>query len=103
MYANAPHASAATSPLSPQIQHQPQVQQHGHPQGMPTAGNGGPHGMYGQAAAASPVHGHPARATTPASSPGATFVTGAYQASGDPGIDRMLRLEAALKRFGSPI
>lgn len=34
---------------------------------------------------------------------GATFVTGAYQASGDPMIDRMLRLEAACKRFGSPL
>jgi hypothetical protein len=31
------------------------------------------------------------------------FVTGAYEASGDPMIDRMRRLEAACKRFGSPI
>ena len=30
-----------------------------------------------------------------------TQLTGAYQASGDAGIDRMLRLEAAAKRFGS--
>jgi hypothetical protein len=34
---------------------------------------------------------------------GAAFVTGAYQASGDPAIDRMLRLEAACKQFGSPL
>ncbi len=32
---------------------------------------------------------------------GAAFVTGAYQMSGDPMIDRMLRLEHALKRFGA--
>jgi len=35
--------------------------------------------------------------------PGASYVTGAYQASGDPAIDRMIRLEAACKRFGSPL
>lgn len=34
---------------------------------------------------------------------GAAFVTGAYQSSGDAAIDRMLRLEAACKRFGSPL
>lgn len=34
---------------------------------------------------------------------GAAFVTGAYQSSGDVAIDRMLRLEAACKRFGSPL
>jgi hypothetical protein len=34
---------------------------------------------------------------------GAMFVTGAYQTSGDPAIDRMIRLEAACKRFGSPL
>ncbi len=33
---------------------------------------------------------------------GAAFVTGAYQSSGDPAIDRMVALEAACKRFGSP-
>ena len=43
--------------------------------------------------------------TAPAASPraGAMFVTGAYEASGDPAIDRMRRLEAACKRFGSPL
>lgn len=30
-----------------------------------------------------------------------SFVTGAYQLSGDPSIDRMIRLEHALKRFGA--
>ena len=29
-------------------------------------------------------------------------VGAAYQASGDPAIDRMVALEAACKRFGSP-
>lgn len=31
---------------------------------------------------------------------GTAFVTGAYQLSGDAGIDRMIRLEHALKRYG---
>lgn len=103
MYANVPQASAVAPPLSPQILHQSQVQQHGHPQGMPTAGNGGPHGMHAHAAPAAAVYAHGASATPSRIAAGATFVTGAYQASGDPGIDRMLRLEAALKRFGSPM
>jgi hypothetical protein len=34
---------------------------------------------------------------------GAAFMTGAYELSGDPMIDRMRRLEAACKRFGSPL
>lgn len=32
---------------------------------------------------------------------GTGFVTGAYQPSGDPMIDRMIRLEHALKRYGA--
>lgn len=102
MYANLPNASAATAPLSPlpQHQHAPQAPvQHGLPQGMPPAGNGGSHGMH--------QHGIGARAQSPAAAAraqgAAAFVTGAYQASGDPAIDRMIRLEAACKRFGSPI
>ena len=35
--------------------------------------------------------------------PGTEFVTGAYQLSGHASIDRMIQLEKALKRFGSPI
>lgn len=98
MYANAPHASAATPPVSPHSTHPPQVQ-HGLPQGLPPAvQHGGSHGIPGQAAANVPQHAAPvARVNT-----GAMFVTGAYQASGDPAIDRMVALEAACKRFGSP-
>lgn len=102
MYANAPNASAATTPLSPlpQHQHPPHAQvQHGPPQGMPPALTGGSHGMH-QAPGLQPSFAAPAAAP---SRPGASFVTGAYQSSGDPAIDRMLRLEAACKRFGSPI
>ena len=103
MYANAPHASAASSPGMPlTTSHHTQVQQHGHPQGLPPAAAqpGGSHGIPGQAAAptAVPQYAAPvARANV-----GATFVTGAYQSVGDPAIDRMIRLEAACKRFGSP-
>ena len=76
--------------------------QHGLPQGLPPAVPGGSHGMQPQAMAPQqPVHAYAAPAVPQRA--GATFVTGAYQASGDPAIDRMLRLEAALKRFGSPI
>ncbi len=94
MYANAPHASVANSPVSPLHQHpQQQVQQHVQTQGMPTAAtHGGPHGITPQGFA-----------TQGGAVPSTAFVTGAYQSSGDPAIDRMLRLEAALKRFGSPI
>ncbi|MCW2928782.1 MAG: hypothetical protein JWM86_2750 [Thermoleophilia bacterium] len=84
------------------MQQQPVIQ-HGHPQGMPPAAvHGGPHGMHPGSAAPAPALGiQPA--VTNNRSVGATFVTGAYQASGDPAIDRMVRLEAACKRFGSPI
>jgi hypothetical protein len=34
---------------------------------------------------------------------GASWMTGVYEPSGDPAIDRMIRLEAACKRFGSLI
>jgi hypothetical protein len=34
--------------------------------------------------------------------PGTAYVTGAYLASGDPSIDRMVALELALKRHGNP-
>lgn len=100
MYANAPHASATTPPVSSLSTHPPQVQ-HGLPQGLPPAAPGGSHGIPGQvAAAAVPQYAAPvARANVGA----AAFMTGAYQASGDPAIDRMLRLEAACKRFGSPL
>ena len=55
--------------------------------------------MTGQAPAQAPAfHAAPIRPSV-----GAAFVTGAYQASGDPAIDRMVALEAACKRFGSPI
>lgn len=50
-----------------------------------------------------PVAGYAATPVAPRPNAGAAFVTGAYQASGDPAIDRMIRLEAACKRFGSPI
>lgn len=107
MYANAPQASAATHPMSPlTTQHQAapqgQVHTHGHaPHGMPPAAPGGPHGtQHGAAQAAAPAYHAP---VTPRPSVGAAFVTGQYQASGDPMIDRMIRLEAACKRFGSPI
>lgn len=106
MYANAPHASATTPPAS-SLQHLPPQVQHGHPQGMPPAAHtGGSHGIHGQAGAVAPAAGMhpPAPAAQPTrQAPGAAFVTGAYQLSGDPAIDRMLRLEAACKRFGSPI
>lgn len=98
MYANAPHASATTPPAS-SLQHAPHVQ-HGQPHGMPPAAHpGGSHGVQGQAMQA-PMAAAAHAAPRPA--PGAAFVTGAYQLSGDPAIDRMLRLEAACKRFGSP-
>lgn len=98
MYANAPHASAATTPLSPLTQQQPPAAQQALPQGMPPAVHGG---SYGMQQATGVQH----ATTAPAASPraGAMFVTGAYEASGDPAIDRMRRLEAACKRFGSPI
>jgi hypothetical protein len=103
MYANAPNASAATPPLSPLPQHQqaaPAQVQHGLPQGMPPAVTGGSHGMQqvGQPAGNAPSYAAPVPARHQA---GAAFVSGAYQATGDPAIDRMLRLEAACKRFGS--
>lgn len=99
MFANAPHASAATPPLS-SLQHPaPQVQL-GHPHGLPPAAHhGGSHGIPGQAVAAQ----HAAPHARPVQRTAAAFVTGAYEASGDPMIDRMRRLEAACKRFGSPI
>jgi hypothetical protein len=65
---------------------------------MPPASNGGSYGMQ-QAAGVQQTQ----FAAAPRQSAGAAFVTGAYQSSGDPMIDRMLRLEAACKRFGSPI
>ena len=47
---------------------------------------------------------HPALQATPqarSAAPGTAFVsTGAYEPTGDPAIDRMIRLEAAAKRFG---
>lgn len=97
MYANAPHASAATTPLSP-LPQQPPAAQHGLPQGMPPAVHGGSYGMQHAA-------GVQQASAAPAASPraGAMFVTGAYEASGDPAIDRMRRLEAACKRYGSPL
>jgi hypothetical protein len=100
MYANAPHASAATPPLSPlPLQQQPTQAslQHGLPQGMPPAAPGGSHGMQQGSAIQPTGFGAPVQVQRP----GAAFVTGAYQASGDPAIDRMLRLEAACKRFGT--
>lgn len=99
MYANAPHASATTPPLS-SLQHPAPQVQHGHPQGLPPAAHhGGSHGIPGQVVAPQQL----APRAVPAQRPGAAFVTGAYEASGDPMIDRMRRLEAACKRFGSPI
>jgi hypothetical protein len=76
--------------------------QHGHPQGLPPAvHHGGSHGIPGQAVAAQQVPHYAAPVARP--NVGAAFVTGAYQASGDPAIDRMVALEAACKRFGSPL
>ncbi len=43
----------------------------------------------------------PAAGVSPNSANGATYITGAYQPSGNAVIDRMLQLEAALKRFGT--
>lgn len=105
MYANAPHASAATPPLSslPPQQHGQPTQagvQHANPNGAPVhPGPAATNGYHAQPGAL-PGLGQPMRAAQQA---GAAFVTGAYQSSGDPAIDRMLRLEAACKRFGSPI
>ncbi len=99
MYATPPNAAAATPPLS-QLQHQAPQVQHGHPQGMPPAvQHGGSHGIPG----AGVPNGHAMAPAPSTQRAGAMFVTGAYQASGDPAIDRMIQLEAALKRFGSPI
>jgi hypothetical protein len=56
----------------------------------PAATGGGSHGI--------PAAPQPAFAQRPQQA-GASFMTGAYQSSGDPAIDRMLRLEAAAKRF----
>lgn len=96
MYANAPHASA-TPPTTSTALHAtpPGTVTTGQP-GMPPAHPGGPHGM----THAAPLAPAPTRAR---SSAAAAFVTGAYAASGDPAIDRMIRLEAACKRFGSPL
>jgi hypothetical protein len=100
MYANAPHASATTPPVS-SLQHLPPQVQHGHPQGMPpAASSGGSHGI-SQAPAGAPLQ-QPQAQARPRQT-GTAFMTGAYQSSGDPAIDRMLRLEAACKRFGSPL
>jgi hypothetical protein len=74
----------------------------GHPQALPPAvSHGGSHGIPGQAQPTAPAYA--ARPQLAPQRSGAAFVTGAYQASGDPAIDRMLRLEAACKRFGSPL
>jgi hypothetical protein len=64
---------------------------------MPSAGVAG--GTQGVAGEAPPTM----SPTTTRSGVGAAFVTGAYLASGDPAIDRMIALEAACKRFGSPV
>lgn len=101
MYANAPHASATTPPVSSLNAHHPQVQ-HGLPQGLPPAvQHGGSHGIPAQASAGGAVPQFAAPAAR--ANVGAAFVTGAYQSSGDPAIDRMVALEAACKRFGSPL
>lgn len=104
MYANVSPTSAAPAPLSPlppgqPPQVQPGTQQHA-PQHapLPPGSYGGPPGNAAAMVPLQPaaVHAAPVRSNAPA------FVTGAYQSSGDPAIDRMLRLEAACKRFGSP-
>jgi hypothetical protein len=70
---------------------------HGGQYGMQHAAPIAPSGWAPGAAPAPPAaatHAPPARSV-------ATQLTGAYQSSGDAGIDRMLRFEAAAKRFGS--
>jgi len=93
MYANAPHASA-TTPSSPALQQHQALQQAPVQQG---------HAPVAPAYQTAPVahQAQPMHAAAAPRSTATTYVTGAYQPSGDPAIDRMLRLEAACKRFGS--
>lgn len=85
-----PHASAVPPGT---LTHPPQTQpvqgqvQHG------TAGHAVPLQSAARAYAAAPVAPRPVNAST--------FVTGAYQRTGDPAIDRMVRFEAACKQFGT--
>src|SRR5690606_2323470 len=110
MYAHAPQASASTPPLSPlsnqhQLAPQAQVHPHGHPHGMPPAAHGGPGvAVPGQAraAAAAAALGNATPSVARHQVPTA-FAMGAFQSSGDPAIDRMIRLEASCKLYGSPI
>lgn len=97
MYAHTPNASATHNPVT-SLQHPAPQVQHGHPQGMPsTAQDGGLHGISAQSASVQVNNSlHPTAAST-------SYVTGAYLSSGDAAIDRMVRLEAACKRFGSLI
>jgi hypothetical protein len=99
MYANAPHASVTPPVTLPSHQPPSGQPQHGQPQpqGRPPAAYGVPVHAHAQAPAIVQAPLAPQRAV------GAAYVTGAYQSSGDPAIDRMLRLEAACKRFGSPV
>ena len=68
-----------------------------------TAAHGAPAIQHAQAPqhAAPPAQARPAAPLHPRST--AFVPTGQYQLSGDPHIDRMLMLEQALKRFGSPL
>lgn len=127
MYATpSPHGSSASSPAAtiPQhLAHSPGTQA---AVGAPAAGvphqvlppavhDGGSRGMvqnpaWNPAPAGMPVAPQlqpqqpAAPAQQPAVRPATTqWTTGAYELSGDPSIDRMIRLEAACKRFGSPI
>ena len=99
MFATPPPTGPGTPPSVQPLTHQPAHQQgsqlppggqYGTPQQQPVA--------YTQPVAATGWA--PAPALAPARQV-ATQLTGAYAASGDAGIDRMLAFEAACKRFGS--
>jgi hypothetical protein len=68
----------------------------------PAASSGGSHGIAQAPATAAGAPPQQQAQVRPRQT-GTAFMTGAYQSSGDPAIDRMLRLEAACKRFGSPL
>lgn len=68
------------------------------PASVDHAATHGNHGaMFDAAPSAATSWGSP----VPPSAGGTSFVTGAYQPCGDPMIDRMIRLEHALKRYGA--
>jgi hypothetical protein len=99
MFATPPPTGPGTPPGVQPLTHQPAQQQ-----GAQAAVGG----QYGAPAQQPVAWNQPAAVTgwapTPVTPPArsvATQITGAYASSGDAGIDRMLRFEAACKQFGS--